>query len=75
MTETLTVTNAEITARKLSNGGSRYTYKNGAAQMECAPAGPDGNGGGTFLVLRDGKVYRVTVTETNLGNDMQNEDD
>jgi hypothetical protein len=75
MNETLTVTDAEITARKLSNGGSRYTYRDGTAQMECAPAGTDGNGGGTFLVFRDGKVYRAVVTETDLGNDTENEDD
>jgi hypothetical protein len=69
MNKTEIVSDTEITARKLSNAGSRYTYKDGTAQMECAPAGPDG----TFLVFRDGKVYRVTVAETNLGEDFEDE--
>ena len=58
-----TVTDALITARKLSNAGAKYTYRNGTAQMLAGDAQPTPAGGGTFLVQRGDKWYRVIVEE------------
>jgi hypothetical protein len=62
MMSTETVTEAEITARKLANAARQYTGTGRTAQMEAGdPETADGTV--TMRIWRDGRTYLVTVQD------------
>jgi hypothetical protein len=64
MMSTETVTEAEITARKLASAARQYTGTGRTAQMEAGdPQAPAADGTVTMRIWRDGRTYLVTVQD------------
>jgi hypothetical protein len=60
---TETVTEAEITARKLASAARQYTGTGRTAQMEAGDPEAAADGTVTLKIWRDGRTYLVTVQD------------